>query len=108
MRKTILMLLLCANFAFGQQTSSIPVSVDFPQIAIGGDADSANYITLLQVVNNNSIPTIAHVALYANDGSGLAARFDGQGPQTSMDISLAAGQAREIHLTGSGAVTPGW
>src|SRR5206468_12664383 len=108
MRKTILMLLLCAAFAFGQQTSSIPVSIDFPQIAIGRDAEGANYSTLLQVVNNNSIPTTAHVALYSNDGSGLAALFDGQGPQTSMDIPLAGGQAREIRLTTSGPVTPGW
>src|SRR5262245_7965530 len=108
MRKTILMLLLCANFAFGQQLSSIPVNVDFPQITIGGDAGGANYVTLLQVVNNNSIPTTGHVVLYSNGGSGLAALFDGQGPQTSIDISLAAGQAREIRLTASGPVTPGW
>jgi len=100
--------LLSANFAFGQQTSSIPVSVDFPQIAIGGDAGGANYVTLLQIVNNNSISTTGHVVLYSNDGSGLPVLFDGQGPQTSIDISLAAGQAREIRLTASGPVTPGW
>src|SRR5262245_26031250 len=104
----LLMLLLCANFAFSQQPPSIPVSVDFPQIAIGGDAAGANYATLLQVVNNNSVPTTGHVVLYANDGSRLAAVFDGQGPQTSIDIPLAAGQAREIRLTASGPVTAGW
>jgi hypothetical protein len=48
------------------------------------------------------------VVLYANDGSGLPALFDGQGPLTSVDISLAAGQAREIRLTANGPVMPGW
>ena len=108
MRKTILLLLLLsAGFAFGQQTASIPVSVDFPQIAIGGD-DDANYVTLLQIVNNNSIATTGHLALYANDGSGLATLIDGQGPQTSMDISLAPGQTREIQLSASGPIKTGW
>jgi hypothetical protein len=109
MRKTILtLLLLSADFAFGQQTASIPVTVNFPQIAVGGDAGEANYVTLLQIVNNNSTATTGHLALHSNDGSGLAAFFDGQGPQTSMDISVAPGQARQIQLTASGPITAGW
>jgi hypothetical protein len=109
MKKTILiLLLLSADFAFGQQTASIPVTVDFPQIAIGGDSADANYVTLLQIVNNNSIATTGHLALYTNDGSALAALIDGQGPQTTMDISLAPGQARQIQLTASGPITSGW
>jgi hypothetical protein len=53
MRKTILtLLLLSADFAFGQQTASIPVTVNFPQIAVGGDTGEANYVTLLQAMSS--------------------------------------------------------
>ena len=109
MRKTILtLLLLSADFAFGQQTASIPVTVSFPQIVVGANPDGANYVTLLQIVNNNSIATTGRLVLYSNDGSGLAVLIDGQGPQTTMDISVAPGQARQIQLTSSGPITPGW
>ncbi len=101
------MLLLFANLAFGQGTS-LPVFVDFPQIAVGGDAGGPNYVTLLQIVNNNSATTTGHLALYLDDGSQLAALFDGQGPQTSMDIPLASGESRQIQLTMNGAITTGW
>ena len=107
MKRVGLLLLLFANLAFGQGTS-LPIFVDFPQIAVGGDAGGPNYVTLLQIVNNNSATTTGHLALYLDDGSQLAALFDGQGPQTSMDIPLASGESRQIQLTMNGAITTGW
>src|SRR5437667_9210538 len=107
MKRVGLLLLLFANLAFGQGTS-LPIFVDFPQIAVGGDAGGPNYVTLLQIVNNNSATTTGHLALYLDDGSPLAALFDGQSPQTSMDIPLASGESRQIQLTMNGAITTGW
>lgn len=107
MKKVALLLLLVSDVCFGQ-TTSLPVPVNFPQIAIGGDASGVNYVTLLQLVNNNSSPTTGHLTLHADDGSGLAALFDGQGPQSSLDISMPAGQARLIQITTNGPVASGW
>src|SRR5688572_588785 len=108
MRKTVLLLLLLfAPPAFGQETF-LPVSVRFPQIAIGGDANGANYVTLLQIVNDNSAATTGHLTLYSDSGIALPALFDRQGPYSSVDISLAPGEARQLQLTLNGAVTAGW
>ena len=107
MKRIGLLFLLLADFAFGQGTS-LPVAVRFPQIAVGGDAAGANYTALLQVVNNNSAATTGHLALYADAGTALSALFDGQGPQSSVDISLQPGQARQIQLTMNGPLTTGW
>src|SRR5262245_8352434 len=107
MKKAILLVLLIADVCFGQATP-LTIPVNFPQIAIGGDASGVNYVTLLQVVNNNSVATTAHLTLHADDGSGLPALFDGQGPQSSLDIPLQAGQARLIKITANGPVSSGW
>src|SRR5262245_28789341 len=108
MKKTVLLLLLISDVCFGQQVVSQPVTIDFPQIAIGGDAAGVNYVTLLQVVNNNSAATTGRLTLYADDGTGLTALFDGQGPQSSIDINLPAGQARQIRITTNGPLASGW
>ena len=107
MKRLILLLLLISDVCFGQATS-LSIPVNFPQIAIGGDSSGVNYVTLLQVVNNNSAPTTGHLTLHADDGSGLPALFDGQGPQSSIDISLQPGQARLITITTNGPVASGW
>jgi len=107
MKRIGLLFLLLADFAFGQGTS-LPVAVRFPQIAVGGDAAGANYTALLQVVNNNSAATTGHLTLYADAGTALSALFDGQGPQSSVDISLQPGRARQIQLTMNGPLTTGW
>src|SRR5258705_14025771 len=108
MKKVIFLLLLLSDLSFGQQVASLSVIRDFPQIAFGGDAGDVNYVTLLQLVNNNSAATTGRLTLYADDGSPLAALFDGQGPQSSMDIALAAGKARQIRLTTNGPIAVGW
>ncbi len=103
----LLLLLLFSDFAFGQVTY-LPSSIAFPQIAVGGDTSGQNYVTLLQVVNNNSAGTTGHVALFSDSGSALPALFDGQGPRSTTDISLASGEARQIQLTLNGPLTAGW
>src|SRR5262245_28958843 len=102
-----LFVLFSRHLVFGQVTY-VPVAVAFPHIAIGGDAGGLNYVTLLQVVNNNSSFTTGHVELFNHDGSQLSALFDGQGPQSTIDISLQSGESRQIQLTLNGAVTSGW
>jgi hypothetical protein len=103
----LLVLLLLADAGFGQVTFT-PVDLAFPQIAIGGDMGGQNYVSLLQIVNNNSSATTAHIALFSDTGSPLAVLFDGAGPQSTKDLTLEAGSSREIALTLNGVVTPGW
>jgi hypothetical protein len=103
-----LLFVLSSNFAFGQVTY-IPVTVAFPQIVMGGDPGGQNYVTLLQVVNNNSAFIIGHVSLFSDNGSPLAVLFDGQGPpQSTMDLKLNSGQSRQIQITLNGSITAGW
>jgi hypothetical protein len=102
-----LILLLFANLAFGQISYS-PVALAFPQIAIGGDPAGQNYVTVIQIVNNNSTSTTGHIALFSDSGSALSAQFDGQSPQSTLDVTLASGATRQIQLTTSDAITAGW
>ena len=103
----LLLLLLSAELALGQATST-PVSVAFPQLAIGGDADGQNYVTIIQIVNNNSVPITGHIALFSDTGAALGVLFDGQGPQSTLDITLQSGATRQIQVTLNGAITAGW
>jgi hypothetical protein len=103
----LLSFLLFADIAFAQ-TTFIPVTVAFPEIVVGGDAAGQNYVTLLQVVNNNSYFTTGHIQLFSDSGTPLAALFDGLGPQTTLDVSLNSGQGRQIQITLNGPVTAGW
>jgi hypothetical protein len=103
----LLLLLVLSHAAFGQATFT-PVDLGFPHIVVGGDADGLNYTTLLQVVNNNSATITAHVALFTDSGSALAVLFDGTGPQSTADLTFAAGESRQIRLTLSGTITQGW
>src|SRR6267143_184472 len=103
----ILLFLFCGDLAFGQVTY-FPVTVDFPHIAVGGDPAGQNYVTLLQLVNNNSSVTNGHISLFSDSGAPLAVLIDGQGPQSTMDVNLASGQTRQIQITLNGIVTPGW
>ena len=103
----LLLSLLSADFAFGQ-VFQYPVAVGFPQIAVGGDSGGDNYVTLLQIVNNNSAATTAHLTVYSNDGSPLPVLLDEGGPQSTWDITQPAGQAGQLRITLNGPVTPGW
>jgi hypothetical protein len=108
MKKLVLLLfLLSSGFAFGQVTY-LPVTVAFPHIAVGGDPNGQNYVTLLQLVNNNSSFTTGHMAFFSDSGAPLPVLFDGQGPQSTMDVQLDSGQTRQIRLTLNGIVTAGW
>src|SRR5262245_51946321 len=102
-----LLLLLAAELRFGQ-VAYRPVSLAFPQIAVGGDTAGQNYVTLIQTVNNNSATVTGHLVLYSDTGSSLMASFDGQSPQSTMDVTLAPGETRQIQLTMAGAITAGW
>src|SRR5262245_53857461 len=103
----LILFMLWTGLAFGQVTY-VPTSLAFPQITVGGDTGAQNYTTIVQIVNNNSTSTTGHIALFSDSGSPLAVQFDGQGPQSAMDVTLGAGATRQIQLTLSGAITPGW
>src|SRR5262245_44309342 len=102
----LLSMLFGADVLFGQ-ADVIPVTLAFPQIAVGGDADGQNYTTLVQVINNSAAIT-GRLTLFSDSGSALAVLFDGQGPQSRFDITLEPGEARQIQLTLNGAVTAAW
>ncbi len=109
MKKLALVLLMVSSdFAIGQTNTFVPQFIDFPQIAAGGGSDGQNYVTILQVVNNNSASTTGHISLFADSGSPLAVLFDGQGPQATLDVTLLPGESREIQITLNGPVTVGW
>ena len=108
MKKIVIaLLLLCSGSAFGQSTF-VAVTVGFPHIVAGGDPAGTNYITLLQLVNNNSASTTGHISLFSDSGSPLAVVFDGGAPQSTLDVHLAAGETRQIQMTLNGPVTAGW
>ena len=74
MKKIAFVLILAwCDLAFGQSTL-VPDTVDFPHIVAGGDPAGQNYVTLLQVVNNNSSSTKGHFSLFSDNGSPLAYR----------------------------------
>jgi hypothetical protein len=100
-------MLFIVKTAYSQATS-LGATVVFPQIAVGGDTNGANFVTIIQIVNNNSAPTTAHMALFADSGSPLPASFDGQTNQSTMDVTLNSGETRQIQLTLGGDITPGW
>ena len=108
MKRILLLVLLLSSHSVFAQVTYVPVTIAFPQIVAGGDAGGQNYVTLVQVVNNNSSATTGHIALFGDNGSPLGVLFDGLGPQTSMDVKLDSGQSRQIQITLNGPVTAGW
>jgi hypothetical protein len=105
---TVLLLLLMSARVGYAQVQFNPVTVSVPQIAVGGDPGGLNYDTLVQLVNNNSSFTTAHIALFSDGGSPLSASFDGQAPVSTLDFALDSGVTRQIQITLSGAITAGW
>src|SRR5262249_6207260 len=93
----LLLILLSTDRVFGQATP-VPVPVYFPQLAMGGDPNGQNYVTIIQIVNNNSMSITGHIALFSDNGSPLAVSFDGQSPQSAADITLASGATRQIRF----------
>ena len=104
---TILFVLICARVASAQVTYP-PVTIAFPHVVAGGDPNGPHYVTLLQIVNNNSSSTTAHVALSSDSGSPVAVLFDDQGPQDTIDLKMDGGQSRQIQISIGGAITSGW
>ena len=99
---------LWARVASAQVTYPV-LTIAFPHIVAGGDPNGLHYVTVLQIVNNNSAATSAHVALFSDSGSPLAVLFDAQGPQSSMDLKLDGGQSRQIQISiNAAAITTGW
>jgi hypothetical protein len=101
------LMLLGARIAAAQETFP-PVALAFPQIAFGGEADGQNYVTIVQMVNNNSAATTGRIEIFSDSGSPLAALFDGEGPVSTRNVTLAPGETRQILLTLNGAITAGW
>src|SRR5215471_11113117 len=107
-RKLLLVFFLSLTAPVFAQVTFSPVNVGFPHIVIGGDPAGFNYATVLQVVNNNSISTTARLQLFADDGTPLLSLFDGVGPQSSLNLTLDSGAAKQIQITSNGAITGGW
>src|SRR3989442_287045 len=63
---------------------------------------------MVHVFNTTSSATARRIALFGDNGSPLGVLFDGQGPQTTMDVKLDSGQSRQIQITLNGPVTAGW
>src|SRR5436190_3454582 len=108
MKKIGLVLLLIWPGIVFAQTTFVATTVAFPHIVAGGDAGGINYVTLLQLVNNNSVSTTGHITLFGDNGSPLSVLMDGQSPLSTLDVALSPGQTREIQLTLNGPVTAGW
>jgi hypothetical protein len=90
------------------QTSYPPVTLAFPHIAVGGDPAGGNYVTVLQIVNNNSAPTTGHFDLLSDTGTAFPVLVDGTGPSSTIDLTLSPGETRQILLFSTGAITSGW
>ncbi len=103
----VLFVLLFSAPAFAQISFGSD-SITFPHIDVGGDPSGLNYVTLVQLVNNNSANTNGHLMLFSDSGAALAASFDGQPPATALDFSLESGATREIQISLSGGITSGW
>src|SRR5215471_20642366 len=103
----VILLFLWSDLALAQ-TTFVSVPVAFPHVVAGGDPAGTNYVTILQIINNNSVSTTGHISLFGDSGSPLGFLFDGQGPLSTLDVKLDPGQNREIHLTLTGPVTSGW
>src|SRR3989475_5455309 len=107
--KKISFLLLGRGGGFGSgHFTRPPVTIAFPHVVAGGDPNGPHYVTLLQIVNNNSASTTAHVTLFSDSGSPLAVLFDGQYPQSTIDLKLDGGQSRQVQININGAITVGW
>src|SRR5207249_10428049 len=93
-----LLFVLWAEIASGQVTYP-PVTIAFPHVVAGGDPNGPHYITLLQIVNNNSASITAHVALFSDSGSPVAVLFDDQGPRArsiSKWMAARAGKYKSV------------
>jgi hypothetical protein len=108
--RLFLLLILAAvpPLAFGQSTFVAPGPYAFPHIAVGGDSAGLHYVTVLQIVNNNSIATNGHFELLSDDGSPAFLLVDGAFPQSVFDVALAPGETRQIELSSNGGVASAW
>jgi hypothetical protein len=55
------------QLAFGQSTFP-NVVLAFPQITVGGDPAGLHYVTILQIVNNNSAASNGRFELLSDNG----------------------------------------
>src|SRR5947209_19630186 len=88
---------LWAEVASGQVTYP-PVTIAFPHVVAGGDPNGPHYVTLLQIVNNNSASTTAHVTLFSDSGSPLAVLFVGQNRHSRINPNLTGGQRVNVKI----------
>src|SRR5438094_9769974 len=102
-----LLFVLWAEVLSGQVTYP-PVTIAFPHVVAGGDPNGPHYVTLLQIVNNNSASTTAHVTLFSDSGSPLAVLFRGPDPESTIDLKVDCGQSRQVQISINAAIAVGW
>src|SRR5215470_15919354 len=82
--------------------------ISFPHIDVGGDPAGLNYVTLVQLVNNNSADVAGHLTLFSDSGAPLSASFNGQASAAALDFTIASGATKQIQISLSGGITSGW
>src|SRR5947208_16808399 len=107
MKKIAFLSLVMGADVASVQVTYPPVTIAFPHIVAGGDPNGPHYLTLLQIVNNNSASTTAHVTLFSDSGSPLAVLLDGQDPHSPTDLKLHRGPSGHVHMNINGAITLG-
>jgi hypothetical protein len=110
MKKLLLLLPLVLFFGapvFAQVQYGSAV-ISFPHIDVGGDPAGLNYVTLVQLVNNNSADISGHLTLFSDSGAALSASFDGQPAVAALDFTIPSGATKQIQISLSGAITSGW
>jgi hypothetical protein len=110
MKKLLMLLPLIVLFsapAFAQVSFGSEV-ISFPHVDVGGDPAGLNYVTLVQLVNNNSADIVGHLTLFSDSGAALSASFDGQAAAAALDFTIASGATKQIQISLSGAITSGW
>jgi hypothetical protein len=105
---TLLPLILLFSAPVFAQVSFGSDVISFPHIDVGGDPAGLNYVTLVQLVNNNSANIAGHLSLFSDSGAALSASFDGQAPSAALDFTIDSGATKQIQISLSGAITSGW
>jgi hypothetical protein len=105
---TLLPLILLFSAPVFAQVSFGSDVISFPHIDVGGDPAGLNYVTLVQLVNNNSANIAGHLSLFSDSGAALSASFDGQAPAAALDFTIDSGATKQIQISLSGAITSGW
>jgi hypothetical protein len=103
-RSALLILFMLPGLALAQS----PQRAGFPQIAVGGDPAGLHFVTVVQIVNNNSTPTTARFDLFSDAGTAFPVLFDGTGSAAAMEVTLQPGEARQVDMRRTTGLASGW